>query len=919
MARSAFGLGFLFTAKDTASPVMRGVDRNFRKMDKSTNRAAQRMQAAQGAMSLGMGALAVGAVGLAGTFKAAFAAGEFEQGVAKVGQISQATAEELEALSNKALQAGIDTQFSPKEAIDGLGELTVRGLSAGEAMTALDGALSLAAGGQISIASASSTTAAALKVFGLEADQAGIAADKLLKISNVTALQAKDLELALGTVGRGASLAKQSIDEMLPSIGLVKNTGVDASVAASSVSSALIFMAKNAKKFDKLKVAVTDANGQFRPFMDIVLDTREAMKGMGDEADKVALSTKLFGRFGVTAFAAIGSQIEKGIRTPTGDIVKGAEAIAFLRDTMKGAEGTAKKFADALLATLPGQIVLLKGSIQTLAIELGKPLAEALKPAVEAIKDGINRVILFVKGLSPEMRKLGSIIFVVASALLALSGVFLVVAATVGLAAPGIAAFVGAISGMAGPLAIVGVGILALIGLFFLLRKAYQENLGGFATFVGPMLDKAIVFFKGLFQFLKDGFLSGDVAKKLSQPANLPILRFFGFLKQAIFRAKKFIKGLVGGFNDFLEKAEPVWFMMINSLRKVEAAIDAVANSTQGALGPSQDFLDAGIMLGRVLARVATIVIFMLAVYIAMWLGFAKGVKKALSIMGPFIDQIVESFSDISGAITDMLVELGLMNEDVALSTDIFEGLGAVLGFLPTIILGPIVAAFTVFTQILKFVLRVFLAVFRLIKSSVTGIIEIFMGFKQIADGDFLGGMKAIGAGIRTIFGGMVDFLGGVFDAIAEQINDLLDLLADVLSVIPQANLPPEVRRVLTAIETRRTSRLSAGADADQAAIDESNQRQKQSFAGGVTIPFANNTAGAAEAQAGGSKGGTDKDAVKQGLLEAAAELNAKGGKQTQKQAVNVLLDGETIATAVEEVNKATAALGFGGDMFEED
>ena len=90
----------------------------------------------------------------------------------------------------------------------------------------------------ISVDQSTATVSAALKAFGLEVDQAGITTDKLLRITNLTSLQAGDLQLALGTVARGASATKQSLTEMLPAMGLVKNTGVDVSVAASSVSSA---------------------------------------------------------------------------------------------------------------------------------------------------------------------------------------------------------------------------------------------------------------------------------------------------------------------------------------------------------------------------------------------------------------------------------------------------------------------------------------------------------------------------------------------------------------------------------------------------------------------------------------------------------------------------------------------------------
>ncbi|MGB0890236.1 MAG: phage tail tape measure protein, partial [Solirubrobacterales bacterium] len=697
-------------------------------------------------MSAGVGALAVGAVGLAATMKSALAAGEFEQGVAKVGAISQASAEELDKLSAKAIQAGLDTQFSPKEAIDGLSELAVRGLTAQESIEALDGALDLAAGGQITIAQASSTTASALKVFGLEADKAGVAADKLLKISNVTALQAKDLELALGTVGRGASLAKQSIDEMLPSIGLVKNTGVDASVAASSVSSALIFMSKNAKKFDEIGVSVTDAQGKIRPFMDIVLDTQKAMEGMSNEAEKTALATKLFGRFGVTAFSAIGTQTANGIRKPTGEIVKGAEAVDFLRKSMEGAAGTASKFREALLDTLPGQIILLKGSIQTLAITLGQPLAEALKPVVLEIKDAINSIITAVQSMPAPMKKALGIGLLFASVAITLGGALLFLGATIALAAPGLAAFGAAISGAALPIAGLVAAILGAAAVVAVLRKAFNENIGGFADTVGPMIERTKLFFKGLFQFIQDGFFSGETAKKLNQPENVGVLKFLVTLIQIGHRAARFVEGLKHGFDTFMASAGPTFEELGSALRRLGGAFGIIQGKVGEAMGPSKTFLDVGIAVGRVIGKLAIMVIDSLTRAIAIYSGFIKGVIRGSKDLMPAFEEIAQAFRDISAEIRPLLEEMGLMEAGVGANASAWEVFGQILGVFVAVAIKPVVQAFSTVMQIVAFVTERVVASIRAMQASFRGFQLIGEGVIKFFKGDFQGGFESVGA-----------------------------------------------------------------------------------------------------------------------------------------------------------------------------
>jgi len=64
------------------------------------------------------------------------------------------------------------------------------------------------------------------------------------------------------------------------------------------------------------------------------------------------------------------------IRTNTGVAVKGADAIAYLRQQFENAGGTAASFRDKMLDTFAGQKQLLRGSFEKLAIVLGEPFAQ---------------------------------------------------------------------------------------------------------------------------------------------------------------------------------------------------------------------------------------------------------------------------------------------------------------------------------------------------------------------------------------------------------------------------------------------------------------------------------------------------------------------------------------------------------------
>jgi len=169
MALNTMGLGFMFTGMNLAKGTFKSVQRDLITTAKTSEVASARITKSMAAVKAGFLLAGAGALGLMTSFKLAGAAGEFEMGLAGVGAVARATESELKALEARAIRAGIETQFSPTEAIEGLRNLAVQGFTADEAMTALGPSLDLAAGGQISVAQATATSAAALRAFGLQA------------------------------------------------------------------------------------------------------------------------------------------------------------------------------------------------------------------------------------------------------------------------------------------------------------------------------------------------------------------------------------------------------------------------------------------------------------------------------------------------------------------------------------------------------------------------------------------------------------------------------------------------------------------------------------------------------------------------------------------------------------------------------
>ncbi len=530
MALNSLGLGVTFSAQDNLSGVLHKLERAFSGVQMSSASAVAVVGGGLATMAAGIGVFAMGLGGLEAAFNMASSAAAFTAAIQKAGMVAEGVAGQsaklTEALRETAMMNAMATGFDPTQIATGLEAIAAMGFNAAQSIQMIRPALDLAAGGGISVASATGAMTSAMKVFGLSTNDAGDVADKLKGIADFTGLQAKDLEISLGTVGRGAGMAKQGLDEMLIAMGLVKNTGVDATVAASSVSSALIFMAKNAAKFKALGVEVENADGSFRDFGDVVLDTGKAMEG-GNKgaAAQVQELTSLFQRFGVTAFQGVYGQLKSGVlNKSTGEILYLGDALKYMRGQMGLAaeEDRAKVFAEAMLGTFDGLHSKVKATWEVIKINIGEGFESLLKPVLRLINGALQTLGEMFMHMTPGIKKLGAALFVAAGimtmaagAALILTGAFAVLAGGIILGgAPLLAFLVGivavAVPAMAIAVALTGV-ILALgAGIGFILAN----NIGGSADKLKAEFTRWKLIFESVVGFLSEGKLTGALAEE---------------------------------------------------------------------------------------------------------------------------------------------------------------------------------------------------------------------------------------------------------------------------------------------------------------------------------------------------------------------------------------------------------------------
>ena len=649
------GLGIdLLLGQNTAVPGLVNYQKTFQQTERVIGRSSARVEKRTDDLDSALGALAKGAATTAlgvGIMASPFllaerAAGPFADALGQLRAISGASAEQMTKLREAAIQAGIATQFDPTQAAMALGDLSAAGFTVNDSLELLIPTLNLAAGslGQLSPSDAAGLASQAMKAFGIDTKDAALAVDQMLQSVNVFALAAKDLPLALGTAARGAGTLNQSLDETLVALGLVKNIipGVERASTAVSTSMERIANPKVQQALKKMGVSATDARGEFRPFLDIVGDMIPQLNKMTG-AKRAAFLIDTFGAEALGGFNAIATQFTNGIKTQTGETVRGAAAVAYLRDQFKNASGTAQKFSEELLKDLPGQMRLLRGSISTLGVIVGEQFADVFKPMVKTAIDWINRLISAVQNMSPAMKRSLAVVAVLATSIMG-----------IGVALSGLAAMVGpAIAVVKAGLASISWPVLAAIAAVYALKAAYDMNLGGLATAVNSAAAKVSLAWDALSQLFSQGGFSGAVREEMGKAENSGVRQFAIQLYMWGSRILNFFGRLRDGFSEAISAAEPAFMGLRMGLSSLAGVFGIAQDSPGKAASAFDKWAAAGLNVGRVVGRAIGAVAGWLSVIVEYVQGFASraNISGVFSVFALAFRGIVEAVKPVVEAL----------------------------------------------------------------------------------------------------------------------------------------------------------------------------------------------------------------------------------------------------------------------------
>jgi TP901 family phage tail tape measure protein len=886
VALNNLGLGFVFTAHDLASAKMQGLERSFMSLDRKVGLGTERISGSFRELGIGLSIMTAGAVMVGGAFALADKAGQFEQAIAAVAAVSGATKDELAQLRNAAIDAGIATQFSPTEATVGLKELAQAGFNAQESMKLLIPVLDLAGGslGELSPAQAAGLASQALKAFGVSADDAAIAVDRMLQAVNVFALNASELPMALGNASRGAQALHQSMSETLIALGLVKNIIPGVERASTGVAVAMERMAdpKVQHALKGIGVSVTDSGGHFRNFLDVLGEMSPALSKMTD-AKRSAFLIDTFGAHALGSVQAIMTQVTNGIRTNSGVTVKGADAVAYLRQQFENAGGTAAGFRDKMLDTFAGQKQLLRGSLETLAIVLGEPFAQVFKPILATVIDALNGFLKFVRAMPAGLKRGLAALFVGAGAILTVVGAAIAAKAAVALLIIGLKAAGVTIGGLVAVLlpailVVAAIGI-AIAGLYI----AFQKNLGGIADFTQRVWARVSLFFEGLKQLIEEGGFSGAVRDELDKAANTGLKDFLVNAFLWGHRIVSFLSGIASGFSAGVEGAKPSIEAFLGALQKLGVALGFLSDRDDAATAGAKfkDFGTSGETVGKVLAQVFDFVVQAMTAAVSV----GRGLIESWNLIKPSATTLWNALTQLGSKLGETIALLSGNSAAAKGNADTWTALGTIIAFTVSVIVGTI----GLFVSIVSMAMAVVNGVIGIVVSVFSGLADVITGVVFIIGGIFSGSWKDIWTGMKLVAFGVVDAITGVVLELVGVLAGAVDAMAGLLG--KATNLQASVQGFKDRVHANTATSYGV---------------QSLSFTpvkpGGGAAPFAPSPA-AASMPAVAAMGATT----------ATAQPPIYGPPPPPPAPVNITLqvDGQTLATAVHKANSDGAARSF--------
>lgn len=321
--------------------------------------------------------------------KAVQVSANFEQSMAKVKALSQATGEEFEQLRAQAIELGATTVYSSVEAANGMSFLAQAGFKTNEIIAAMPGVLNLAAAGQMEIARTADIASNILTGFGMEAEETGRAVDVIAKAMSSANTDIEQMGMAMKYLAPVAASAGVSIEESAAAVAQLSNAGIQGEMAGTQLRAILLRLLAPSKEaagmMKTLGINITDSLGNVKPFGQIIGQLETAFTKL-TQAQQAEVSATLAGQEATAGFLTL--------------VGNGQAEFESFTQSLVDSGGTAQQIAETQMDTLNGAINELTSALEAVGITIGDRFAPAVRKGAEEI----TGILLGFNNLDPALQ-----------------------------------------------------------------------------------------------------------------------------------------------------------------------------------------------------------------------------------------------------------------------------------------------------------------------------------------------------------------------------------------------------------------------------------------------------------------------------------------------------------------------------------
>lgn len=676
MALNQLGLGLLFTAKDAASGVMKNVRNGFSQTRDELGQFGQRSKQTFKEFGVGMAVMGAGLAGLAILGSTIDDAREFGKAIDLVRtEVKEATFSQQDM---KDITIDLGKQFGrmPTDEAAALYKAVALGANTATKATAImTSANQLAVAGNSDLSTTMDALGGAINAYGLTAADAGRVSDAFFNAMRGGNTTVQALASSVGRVSAGAHAMGISVEEVLGSVSVMTNKGIQASEAVSYLHGALANIthpsakaaAEAARLGIKFNASAVRAQG-FSQFLHSITDNA---------------------KFGAKSLETLFESVEGGqaMAMLAGDM----GAVDAQLKAMKDGAGATKGGFDIMSQGLDFQTQKLKANFSALKIRIG----EFLEPLAAGGARILNRVMDWFTSLPGPVQKSIVSIAAAAAGIVTLVGGFAMGIATVKILTAALLTFGGgALGTVVAALAPAIAGLGLLYGAFKLIQKAYDENIAGFGDWFDRIYGQAKLGIDAITQLFTQGGFSGAVREEFLKGSN-PVINFAIQVYLAFNRIENFIENLIDGFMSFANEMGPTFDGLRAAVDKLLDSFGVLSLETNDAGTAFDDAGAAGRKTGIFLAKLVEIAIQGITAFInftAEIIPFIKSVSSAADSLGGFKgilllarDALIAYTAFQTGSAIVGVVEFGIQNAAAAVKVVAFaQSLsiqGAVNGF----------------------------------------------------------------------------------------------------------------------------------------------------------------------------------------------------------------------------------------------